>query len=141
MAANRDFVDDCLDLLSGIGPCTAKHMFGGWGLALDGLNLALIADLGDGNTLWLKADADTQPQFEAAGCQRFTWTTQKKGAPVQISMGYYSAPVDALESALAMTPWARLALDSARKAHHAKSVRRTPARKTTRRPSNRPPGG
>lgn len=46
MAANRDFVDYCLELLSCIGPCTAKRMFGGWGLALDGLNLALIADLG-----------------------------------------------------------------------------------------------
>lgn len=141
MAANRDFVDYCLELLSGIGPCTAKRMFGGWGLALDGLNLALIADLGDGDKLWLKADADTQAQFEAMGCQRFIWNTHKNGAPVQMSMGYYTAPVDAMESALSMTPWARLALDSARKAHRAKPARRAPARNKVRRPSNRPPGG
>lgn len=141
MAANRDFVDYCLELLSCIGPCTAKRMFGGWGLALDGLNLALIADLGDGEKLWLKADAGVQPQFEAAGCQRFNWTTHKNGAPLQMSMGYYSAPVDAMESVLAMTPWAQLALDSARKAHREKPVRTAPARKPTRRPGNRPPGG
>ncbi|MEO7938728.1 MAG: TfoX/Sxy family protein, partial [Burkholderiaceae bacterium] len=46
MAASSDFVDYCLELLSGVGPCAAKRMFGGWGIALDGLNLALIADLG-----------------------------------------------------------------------------------------------
>ncbi len=140
MATNRDFVDYCLELLSGIGPCSAKRMFGGWGLALDGLNLALIADLGDGEKLWLKADARTQPQFEAAGCLRFTWTTHKKGTPVIMSMGYYSAPVAAMESMACMTPWARLALQSARQAHQEKPARRVPASKK-RRPSHRPPGG
>ncbi|MCB2003756.1 MAG: TfoX/Sxy family protein [Rhodoferax sp.] len=141
MAANRDFVDYCLELLSGIGPCTARRMFGGWGLSLDGLNMALIADLGDGEKLWLKADANSQPRFEAEGCARFAMTMTKKGAPVQMSLGYYSAPVDAMESALAMTPWARLALESARKAHRPKPARRAPAKKAVRRPANRPPGG
>lgn len=140
MAGSRDFVDYCLELLSGVGPCSARRMFGGWGLSLDGLNLALIADLGDGEKLWLKADSDTQSQFEAAGCQRFLWTTHKNGTPVQLGMGYYSAPVDAMESALAMTPWARMALDNARKAHLAKPARRAPA-SSKRRPGHRPPGG
>lgn len=141
MAANRDFVDYCLELLSGIGPCSAKRMFGGWGLALDGMNLALIADLGDGEKLWLKADDQTQPLFEAERCQRFGMTMMKKGVPTPVSMGYYSAPVDAMESALSMTPWARLALESARKAHRLKPARRAPAQGKPRRPSNRPPGG
>jgi DNA transformation protein and related proteins len=122
MAANRDFVDYCLELLSGIGSCRAKRMFG--------------------EKLWLKADADSQVRFEAEGCQRFVWTTHKNGAPVQMSMGYYTAPVAALESALVMTPWARMALQSARSAHKPKPVRAAPAKKTRpRRPSNRPPGG
>jgi DNA transformation protein len=138
MATNRDFADYSLELLSGIGPCTAKRMFGGWGLAQDGLTIAFIADLGDGEKLWLKVDADTQALFEAQGCQRFIWSTHKKGEPVQMSMGYYSAPVDAMESPLSMTPWARLALDSARKAARTKPQRR-PA--TQRRSSTRPPGG
>ncbi len=138
MAANRDFVDYCLELLSGIGPCTAKGMFGGWGIALDGLTMALIADLGEGEKLWLKADADSQPTFEAENCKRFTMTMIKKGVPTPVSMGYYSAPVDAMESALVMTPWARLALDSARKAHRPKPAKRAGPR---RRPANKPPGG
>ncbi len=137
MAANRDFVDYCLELLSDIGVCHAKRMFGGWGLALEGLNLALIADLGSGEKLWLKADAGSQPFFEAQGCQRFTMTMVKNGAHVPVSLGYYSAPVDAMESPSAMAPWARYALMSARKAHEAKPVRRTKARP---RPQNKPPG-
>ena len=137
MASRTDFVDYCLELLSGVGPCAAKRMFGGWGIALDGLNLALIADLGTGEKLWLKADADSQPRFEAEGCQRFGMTMVKKGVPVPVSMGYYSAPVDAMEAASAMAPWAQLALLSARKAHQRKAARRTTAR---RRPTDKPPG-
>ncbi len=137
MAASRDFADYCLELLSGIGPCSAKRMFGGWGLSLDGLTVAFIADLGDGEKLWLKADAHTQPLFEAENCQRFIWSTHKNGEPSQMSMAYYSAPIDALESSLSMTPWARLALESARKAQLAKPKRKPPAR---RRSSTRPPG-
>lgn len=136
MAANRDFVDYCLELLSGLGPCTAKRMFGGWGIALDGLNLALIADLGHGENVWLKADAESQAAFEAEGSQRFRMTMLKKGVLVSVSMGYYSAPVDAMESASAMMPWARLALMTARTAHQRKPASRTVTR---RRPADKPP--
>jgi len=129
MAANREFADYCLELLSGIGPCVARRMFGGWGLSLDGLTLALIADLGGGEKLWLKADPDSQPLFEAEGCRRFAMTMTKKGTPVQMSMGYYSVPEDTMESVLAMTPWARMALESARKAQLAKPGRKPPTRR------------
>ena len=137
MAANREFVDYCLELLSGIGPCLARRMFGGWGLSLDGLTMAIIADLGDGEKLWLKADTDSQAVFEAALCKRFTMTMRKNGEPAQMSMGYYSAPDDAMESVLSMTPWARLALESAHKAQRVKPRRKAPAR---RRSGSRPPG-
>lgn len=137
MTANREFADYCLELLSGIGPCIARRMFGGWGLSLDGLTVAFIADLGDGEKLWLKADADSQSRFEAEHCKRFTATMRRNGEPVQTSMGYYSAPDDAMESILSMTPWARMALESARKAHRAKPPRKPPTR---RRSGSRPPG-
>ncbi len=129
MAANREFVDYCLELLSGIGPCLARRMFGGWGLSLDGLTMAIIADLGDGEKLWLKADADSQPVFEAEHCKRFTRAMRKSGEPAQMSMGYYSAPDEAMESVLSMTPWARLALDSAHKAQRAKPRRKPTTRR------------
>ncbi len=115
----------------------AKRMFGGWGLSLDGLTFAIIADLGDGEKLWLKADPQTVGPFEAAGGKRFAMTIQKKDGPKQMSMGYYSVPVDAMESALAMQPWARLALGTALRAQRLKTQRK-PA---TRRKSNKPAGG
>jgi DNA transformation protein len=139
MAANRDFADYCCELLGSVGPCMAKRMFGGWGLSLEGLTFAIIADLGDGDKLWLKADADSTAQFEALQCQRFSYSGQKNGKSVNMSMGYYSAPVDAMESSLAMAPWARLALGSALAAQSLK-VARKPAPKR-RRPAGKPPGG
>ncbi len=95
-------------------------MFGGWGISTGGLTLAILTDLGQGEKLWLKADSDTRARFEAAGCERFTYTA--RGASK--SMNYYSAPVDAMESAQFMAPWARLALESALKAQL------TPARRS-----------
>ena len=117
-SSNRDFADYCCELLAGIGPCMAKRMFGGWGLSIDGLTIAIVTDLGSGDRLWLKADEQTRGQFEAAGCARFAYDMRQGEGKVKVarSMNYYSAPVDAMDSAEAMLPWARLALDSAVKA-------------------------
>jgi len=106
---SREFADYCCELLASAGPCLARRMFGGWGISTDGLTLAIIADLGGGERLYLKASDETRPQFEAAHCQRFVY--EAKGRPMQ--MNYYSAPEDAMESAHAMAPWARLALECA----------------------------
>ena len=59
--------------------------------------------------LWLKANEDTRPRFEAEGCARFTYPV--KGQPK--SMNYYSAPDEAMESPALMAPWARLAIEAA----------------------------
>lgn len=104
-----EFAQYCCELLCSVGPCRAKRMFGGWGISTDGMTVAILADLGRGETLWLKANEQTRPQFEAAGCARFVYLAQGKAR----SMNYYSAPADAMESPALMAPWARLALDAA----------------------------
>lgn len=124
----------CCDLLSGAGPCAARRMFGGYGISTDGLSLAIVADLGTGEKLWLKADCASQAVFEAAGCERFTYLA--KGKPM--SMNYYSAPDDAMESPALMAPWARLALEAALKARAAKPVVKRAAGARTSRKPNRP---
>lgn len=91
-------------------------MFGGYGLSIDGLTIGILADLGQGEKLWLKAGPGTRSVFEAAGCERFTYQARGK----ERSMGYYCAPDEAMESAQAMAPWARLALDAALAARQAK---------------------
>ena len=50
-------------------------MFGGHGLYVDDLFVALIAC----ERLYLKADADTRPQFAAAGCEPFVYDAQGEG--------------------------------------------------------------
>ena len=72
----RAFAEHALELLAPIGPCVARRLFGGWGLSTGGLTVAIITDLGGGDTLWLKAGSDTRAAFEAAGCARFTYTAR-----------------------------------------------------------------
>jgi DNA transformation protein and related proteins len=114
--APSDFANYCCELLASAGHCVPKRMFGGFGISTDGLTLAIIADLGDGEKLWLKGDADTRSRYEAAGCAIFTF--DMKGVPR--SMNYFSAPEEAMDSPDAMRPWATLALDCAVRARAAK---------------------
>jgi DNA transformation protein len=122
---NRQFADYCCDLLSTQGPCLAKRMFGGWGISVDGLTFAIIANLGGGDKLWLKADDDVRSRFEAAGCERFVYIGKSKSA----SMGYYTAPEEAMDSQDAMRIWARLSLECALRAKATKAPAKRAAEK------------
>ncbi len=119
VARPDEFARYCCELLSTVGPCVARRMFGGYGISTDGLTLGILADLGRGETLWLKAGPQTRAVFEAAGCERFTYLAKGKAR----SMDYYSAPGVAMESAHEMAPWARLALQAALAARQPKPKR------------------
>ena len=120
-APPHEMAQYCCELLAAAGPCRARRMFGGYGISTEGLTLALLADLGAGEKLWLKSHAESQARFEAAGCERFVYLAKGKS----IRMNYYSAPDDAMESPAQMAPWARLALQAALTAHQGKpSVKR-----------------
>jgi DNA transformation protein and related proteins len=108
-AQSRQFADYCCEILCTQGPCVPKRMFGGWGISIDGMTLAIITNLGSGEKLWLKGDDEARARFEAAGCERFTFQMKDRLA----SMGYYTAPEEAMDSQDAMRPWARLALECA----------------------------
>jgi DNA transformation protein len=103
-------------------------MFGGWGISIDGMTFAIIADLGGGDKLWLKADDEVHSRFEAAGCERFTYVGKSKTA----SMGYYTAPEDAMDSPDAMRPWARLSLECALRARATKTTKAPTKRAATK---------
>ena len=120
MTVAADFADYCCELLSSVGTCRAKRMFGGWGISVDGINIAILANLGQGDTLWLKVNADTKSAFEAAGCQAFTYDAKGK----HMRMNYYNVTPDAMESPALMAPWARLALEAALAARTAKPMKK-----------------
>ncbi len=126
---STDFADYCCELLASLGPCRAKRMFGGWGISCDGLTIAILADLGEGDTLWLKATDESRTLYEQAGCRRFSYTA--KG--MVRGLNYYSAPTEAMESPALMRDWARLAWQAAVQAHGKASAPKTP-RKSARKP-------
>jgi DNA transformation protein and related proteins len=116
MAARDALVDHCLELLAPLGAPSAQRMFGGYGLRIDGVFMALVAF----ERLYLKVDAQTRPQFAAAGCEPFVYAG--KGRPITLS--YWTVPAQALDSPEQMRPWARLALDAALRAAAAKKPKR-----------------
>ena len=117
------FVDHCLELLAPVGAVRARRMFGGHGLYIDELFVAIVA----AERLYLKVDAQTRPSFAAAGGTPFVYDA-KSGA---VAMSYSSPPAEALESPALMRPWARLAVEAALRARALKAPaapRRKPAR-------------
>jgi DNA transformation protein and related proteins len=127
MAISRDFADYCCELLSGVGSPVAKRMFGGWGISVDGVTVAVIADLGklggSNQKLYLKVDEVTKAQFEAAGGKRFEMES-KDGK--LMGMNYFTTPDETMESPDAMLPWARLALNVALDAKAKSSAKAKP---------------
>jgi len=100
------FVEHCLELLTPLGATRARRMFGGHGLYIEELCVALILR----DTLYLKSNDAHRPAFEAAGCRPFTYAS--KGGEVHVT-SYWSAPEAAMESPAEMRPWARRALEAA----------------------------
>ena len=134
MPTRQGTVDHCLELLGPIGQVSAQRMFGGHRLRIDGHFVALII----ADRLYLKADATTRAQFQAAGCEPFTYAGN--GKPVTVS--YWTVPPQAMDSPAEMRPWARLALDAALRAQASRrrAASAKPAAKAarTRKPGVRP---
>jgi len=90
-AALPDFVLHCVELLSTAGPVRVNRMFGGYGFYVDGLFVAIVAY----DRLYLKGGADNRARFEAEGCEPFRYSAKDQ---TQVSLSYWSAPADAMES-------------------------------------------
>jgi len=131
MAAPVDpFVSHCLELLESVGRPRARRMFGGHGLYVDELFVALIV----GERLYLKVDDQTRAAFDAAACQPFVYRSADK----DVALGYYSAPEDAMESPAQMRDWALRAMSAALRARSAVSAALRARGATQRRPAAKP---
>jgi DNA transformation protein len=121
MARSSEFLQLVLEQMRGLGSVNARSMFGGYGLYWDALFFALISD----DTLYFKADAETQAEFESRTLPRFRYTARGK----EHALMYYQAPPEVYDEAHAMAQWARLALAAAVRARKpARSAK--PRRKT-----------
>jgi DNA transformation protein len=120
-----DFVAWCCELLSCAGQVRVNRMFGARGLYVDELFIAIIS----GERLYLKVDDSTRAEFEAAGGERFEYTTAKGEHG---GLNYFSTPAEAMDSPAQMLPWARLAVASALRAKASKPVPKARAKPATK---------
>jgi DNA transformation protein len=106
MAVTKEYREWVLEQLRYAGPVTARSMFGGVGLYLDGLFFALIDD----DSLYFKVDDSNRPDFEAAGMGPFM-----PGGDPKLVMQYYEVPAEVLEEPQRLREWAERALAVARR--------------------------
>lgn len=105
--AHEALAEHCIELFSPLGHARARRMFGGQGLYVDDLFIALIAD----GRLYLKTHEATRQHFADAGGQPFVYGGSEHKPTVVMS--YWTPPAEALESPALMMPWARLAIEAA----------------------------
>ena len=117
MARRNEYVEHLLELLRPFGPVVARAMFGGHGLYRDGVFFAIVAY----DTLYLKVDEQTAPDFEALGLGPFVYES-KLGE--RIVMSYREAPPAALEDPAVMAEWARKAYGVALRTRRAPAPKR-----------------
>ena len=116
MPVSPSFRAFVLDQLGRAAPrVRARNMFGGVGLYAGDVFFALIAD----DTLYLKVDDSTRPDFEGRGMGPF-----RPYGDEGETMGYYELPGDVLEDAEALRPWAEKAIAVARRKKRTKRGKR-----------------
>ena len=106
--AYDELAEHCLEMLQPLGAVRSRRMFGGHGIYVDDLFIAIIVF----DRVFLKADELNRERFEAAGCEPFVYD----GAGKKVTVSYFTVPAEAMESPAAMQPWARLALEAALRA-------------------------
>jgi DNA transformation protein len=141
MANSKEFVAHVLEMMQPAGRASARAMFGGHGVYLDGsvtpktpespaakgargdLIVGIIVD----DVLYLKTDMETRATFVAQELQPFCYATKTGERHVT---SYYRPPDEALESPDSMREWLRLALSAALRSATRKKPR-APQRKRT----------
>jgi DNA transformation protein len=118
---DRDFL---IDLFADFGPVTIRRMFSGFGISADGINFALALRGG----LYLRADEQNIPQFEAEGSRPFQYQQRTTAKTVTVN-SYWQLPARLFDDSEELAAWARMALAAAQRA----ALRKRPkARKATK---------
>jgi DNA transformation protein len=102
MPVSSAYVEYVLEQIARTGRVTSRRMFGGVGIYSDGQFFGLIAD----DALYLKVGDETRPEYEARGMTPFRPYEDRP----EVSMSYYTVPVDILDDAEELVTWARRAV-------------------------------
>ncbi len=103
-----EFARRVVAALTPLGPVRAQAMFGGHGIFLDDLMLALTLD----NRLWFKADDLNRSLYVDAGEHPFVY--KRMGKPVALS--FYHVPSDVWADPHELIVWAESAFAAAKRA-------------------------
>jgi DNA transformation protein and related proteins len=95
------------ELFSGLGRISIRKMFGGKGIYHEGVIVGLVLSTGD---VFLKGDATSAPDLEAAGAQRWSYDD---GKGRRANMPYWSIPESALDDPEELAGWTRGAYEAA----------------------------
>ena len=110
------------ELFREFGPVAVRRMFGGQGIFVDGLMIALIS----ADVIYLKADAETIAAFESEGLAPFSYPT--KGGERTLD-SYWRIPDRLYDDSEELARWARVAHAAALRSSLRK---RKPARRPRR---------
>jgi len=117
------------ELFSEFGPIDVRRMFGGAGVFVEGRMIALISR----EVIYLKADAQTIPDFEREGLAPFSYAT-KDGEHKLTS--YWRMPDRLYDDPAELAQWARSAHAAAMRAAARKEKQKRTG-KPVRRPARR----
>jgi DNA transformation protein len=124
------FVDSLHEIFERFGRIVPRRMFGGHGIFHEGRMIALVI----GDTLYLKADAESAPHFDQLDLPPFTYMRQGKAMP----MSYRQAPADLFEDRQEAALWGRRAYEAALRSGQPPKADRPPARKTAAKKARKP---
>ena len=96
-----EFVDYLTEVFETFGAVRSRRMFGGYGIYYDDRMFGLVA----ADVLYLKADAESVPLFEARGLAPFEYIKDGKA----MKMSYYQAPEEIFDDPDVAREWAELA--------------------------------
>ena len=115
MAFSTEFRDYLIEMLEPLGKVTARSMFGGAGVYLDGTIIGLIA----GDALYFKVDDENRADYEGFGMGPFVPFADKP-----FPMSYWEVPADVLEDGEQLCGWAGKAWEASRRAGSKKGRKR-----------------
>lgn len=113
MPNSADFIAHVLEMMRPTAQARSRSMFGGHGLYVDGIIVAIVVD----DSVYFKTDDGNRADFAVLGLEPFVYAAKDGSKTV---MSYRRAPDEALESPVAMGPWLRLAMGAALRRANAK---------------------
>lgn len=105
VAVSQEYLRYVLEQLGGLGRITSRRMFGGAGIYCGEVFFALVFE----DQLYFKVGDTTRAEYEKRRMQRFKPYADRP----ELSMTYYTVPVDVLEDSEQLREWGRRSVDTA----------------------------